>query len=121
MNNRSLRLDTECDISIDAARAHNSDCSETIRTIRLDLLAEHLDMGMQEFHDLEQEHSSIIAAIEQTISAGRSLKRYVVPDLSQTEKFVADNEVLDPEGPGESFEPFAKRSLFRGILKRSKG
>lgn len=119
MNNRSLRLDTECDILIDCTRPENADCSDAIRNVRLDLMAEHLDVEMQIIHDLEQKHGSLIAAIEKTISAGRSLKRYEVPDLSGTEKFVADNEVLDPEGPDESFEPFAKRSLFRGILKRS--
>jgi len=120
MNNRSLRLDTECDIAIDAACARNAGCSDTIRNIRMDLLAEHLDIETQTFYDLQQEQGSIIGAIEKAMSAGRSLKRYVVPDLSQTEQFVADNEVLDPEGPDESFEPLAKRNLFRGILRRSK-
>ena len=86
----------------------------------MDLLAEHLDIETQTFYDLQQEQGSIIGAIEKAMSAGRSLKRYVVPDLSQTEQFVADNEVLDPEGPDESFEPLAKRNLFRGILRRSK-
>jgi hypothetical protein len=30
---------------------------------------------------------------------------------------IADNEILDPEGPEEVFETIEKRGLFRGRLK----
>jgi hypothetical protein len=41
-----------------------------------------------------------------------------VPDLDGIEKWLADNEVLDPEGPGEMFEATTHRGLFRGRLRR---
>jgi hypothetical protein len=45
---------------------------------------------------------------------------YEVDDLSAVEKWLADNEVLDPEGPGEMFEAFEKRGLLRR-LRRKRG
>jgi hypothetical protein len=43
-----------------------------------------------------------------------------VPDLDGVEEWLADNEVLDPEGPGEMFEATTHRGLFRGRLKRKR-
>jgi hypothetical protein len=43
---------------------------------------------------------------------------YEVPDLDSVSQWLADNEVLDPEGPAEMFEPLASRGLFRGRLGR---
>jgi hypothetical protein len=41
---------------------------------------------------------------------------YETPDVSDLEKWLADNEILDPEGPEELLEPMEKRGLFRGRL-----
>jgi len=38
---------------------------------------------------------------------------YVIPSLQHVEKWLADNEVFDPEGPEEMFEPFSNRGLLR--------
>ncbi|RYI92611.1 MAG: phospholipase, partial [Acetobacteraceae bacterium] len=51
--------------------------------------------------------------IESLAGPGRSLRPYETPDLTAVEAWLADNEVLDPEGPGEMFESLAKRGLFR--------
>ncbi|GAA3271071.1 hypothetical protein GCM10020258_45620 [Sphingomonas yabuuchiae] len=49
---------------------------------------------------------------------GRSLRPYEVPDLSSVEEWLADNEVLDPEGPDEMFEAFSQRKgLFRRLRR----
>ena len=61
---------------------------------------------------------SLIATIEQLRGSGRSLRPYEVPDLDGVQEWLADNEVLDPEGPGEMFEATTHRGLFRGRLKR---
>ncbi len=42
MNNRSMRLDTECDVTLDAAVPGNESAAPTIRALRDRLLAEHL-------------------------------------------------------------------------------
>jgi len=35
------------------------------------------------------------------------------------EKWLADNEVFDPEGPSEMFEKLTQRRLLRGLRRRS--
>lgn len=109
-NNRSLRLDTECDVTIDATRGADPAC---ITAIRDGLIAEHLDVSVEVVAGRIAETGSLIATIEALRGSGRSLILYEVPDLGEVEKWLADNEVLDPEGPDEMFEGFARRGLFR--------
>lgn len=113
MNNRSLRLDTECDVTIDRACPSNGACSPTIRAIRDGLIAEHLGVSIETVAQRIDAEGSIIVTIEALRGDGRSLRPYVEPDLGAVEKWLADNEVLDPEGPEEMFEGLGKRGLFR--------
>jgi phosphatidylserine/phosphatidylglycerophosphate/cardiolipin synthase-like enzyme len=115
MNNRSLRLDTECDVAIDATLAGNEAARPAIRSIRDGLLAEHLDTTPEEVGRAFEESGSLVAAVERLRGGGRSLRPYEVPDLNGVERYLADHEVLDPEGPDEMFEAIGKRSLFRRL------
>lgn len=105
MNNRSMGLDTECDIAIDTG-------GTGAEPIRNGLIAEHLGVPIARVTDQIEAHGSIIAAIEAIRGPGRSLRPYEVPDLSSVEAWLADNEVLDPESPSEIFEALTKRRLF---------
>ena len=58
-NNRSLRLDTECDVVIDAERADDPAVRTTIAGIRNSLLAEHLDSDCETIEALLAETGSI--------------------------------------------------------------
>jgi phosphatidylserine/phosphatidylglycerophosphate/cardiolipin synthase-like enzyme len=118
MNNRSLRLDTECDVTIDSACPANGACSAAIRAIRDGLIAEHLGVEPAAVSRRIDAEGSIIAAIEALRGPDRSLRPYEVPDLGAVEKWLADNEVLDPEGPEEMFEALSKRGLFRRMRDR---
>jgi phosphatidylserine/phosphatidylglycerophosphate/cardiolipin synthase-like enzyme len=121
MNNRSMRLDTECDVAIDTALPANAEYGPTIAHIRDDLLAEHLGTTAAKVRARLGETGSLIATIESLRYTGRkngkdrrrTLNPYVIPYLSDVEAWLADNEVLDPEGPEEMFEAFTKRGLFR--------
>ncbi len=113
MNNRSLRLDTECDVTIDCAFPGNSGLGDGIMAIRDSLLAEHLGVTAPEIAIAIEKRGSLIAAIESLRSGGRSLRPYETPDLSTVKAWLADNEALDPEGPGEMFESLTRRGLFR--------
>ena len=117
MNNRSLRLDTECDVTIDAEMPGNTGTRGTIAALRDDLLAEQLGCDVESVSRLVASSGSLIHAIETLRGAGKSLRPYETPELSDVEKWLADNEVLDPEGPGEMFELPSKR----GLLRRLKG
>ncbi|WP_188850868.1 phospholipase D-like domain-containing protein [Aureimonas glaciei] len=117
MNNRSLRLDTECDVTIDVEMPGNESMRETIIALRNNLLAEHLGTDVDRVARLVTETGSLVQTIETLRGTGRSLRPYETPELSDVEKWLADNEVLDPEGPSEMFELPSKR----GLLRRLKG
>lgn len=48
----------------------------------------------------------------------RSLRPYDIPDLEEVEKWLADNQVLDPEGPEDAFEAMTNGRLLRGLRRR---
>lgn len=109
-NNRSLRLDTECDVVIDASRSRDvGEVALTIAGIRDGLLAEHLGIDREIISEALAETGSLITTIERHRSAGRSLRPYEVPELNSVREWLADNKILDPEGPGEMFEGVSKR------------
>lgn len=120
INNRSLRLDTECDVVIDAVRHPDDGLEAKIVAVRNDLIAEHLDVPAERVGQLIEQTGSLIETIERLRGPGRSLRPYAAPDLDGVEKWLADNEVLDPEGPGEMFEAVTHRGLFRGRLRRGR-
>lgn len=121
MNNRSMRLDTECDVTIDAALEGNGQASEGITRLRSDLLAEHLGVTRERIVEVFSRTGSLIETVESLRSAGRSLQPYQVPNLHDVEKWLADNEVLDPNGPAEMFEGITRGRLLRGLRRRLAG
>lgn len=54
----------------------------------------------------------MIAAIDAVRGPGRRLERLILPELSEAEKALADNAVLDPEHPDDLLEPFSSPGLF---------
>lgn len=115
-NNRSLRLDTECDVILPAHEADNQDGELHFMPLLHDLLAEHFDHTADEIAALFAQCGSLIGTIEtlREAATGRSLTPYQLPDLGGVKEWLADNEILDPEGPDEIFEPLSRRSLFKG-------
>ncbi len=122
MNNRSLGLDTEVDMFIDAARPGNAHAARPIERLRYRLLAEHLGMAIEAVAAaLAQNQGSMIRLIESAPRAGKRLDAFVLRPLGEAEKAVADNALLDPERPEDMFEPIGRRrGLFRrgGFLRR---
>ncbi len=114
LNNRSMGLDSECDVFIDARRPANAHAHEGIARLRCSLLAEHLGLEEDAMSDLLDEHGSMRALIEAVGKpGGRHLRRYNPPELSEVERKLAESQLLDPERPEDMFEPFAKGGLFR--------
>ncbi len=114
MNNRSMGLDSECDVFIDAARPGNDHARKGITALRHSLLAEHLGLEEDAIGGLLEQHGSMAKLIESREGQGRQqLRRYNPPDLNDVEEGLAQSQLLDPEHPDEIFEPFAKGGLFR--------
>ena len=113
MNNRSLGLDTECDVTIDAG----GEGAAAVCAIRDGLIAEHLGVPVDKVSSEIATRGSIIATIEALRGDGRSLRPYEVPELTSIEAWLADNEVLDPESPSEIFETTARTGLFNRLRR----
>jgi phosphatidylserine/phosphatidylglycerophosphate/cardiolipin synthase-like enzyme len=116
-NNRSMRLDTECDVVLAADEPGNEGVTERIAAIRNDLIAEHLGVSSDQVTDMLDQTGSLIQTIDRLRvdeGQGRTLRDYRLPDLNGAEEWLADNEILDPEGPDMIFEQVEKRGLFRG-------
>jgi phosphatidylserine/phosphatidylglycerophosphate/cardiolipin synthase-like enzyme len=113
LNNRSFGLDSECDVVIDAARAANKNTGPAMTALRHRLLAEHLDVTPAAYGAAEQKHGSMIAAIEALRGKGKTLKPLPLEDFNDAQKFVADNQLMDPEHPDGFLDPVAGGTLSR--------
>jgi phosphatidylserine/phosphatidylglycerophosphate/cardiolipin synthase-like enzyme len=115
MNNRSMGLDSECDLFIDVARPGNHHAGSAIKDLRITLLAEHTGLPREEVAKALARNPSMIDLIEAAPRKGKYVEPFVLRPLTDAEKAVADNALLDPERPEELFEPFRKR---RGLFRR---
>ena len=114
LNNRSMGLDSECDVFIDATRPGNEHAREGIAALRHSLLAEHCGLDPEEVPELLEKHGSMACLIDHACTeGGRNLVRYHPPELNDVEQKLAESALLDPEDPEDMFEPFAKGGLFR--------
>ncbi|HET6536780.1 MAG TPA: phospholipase D-like domain-containing protein [Sphingopyxis sp.] len=104
LNNRSMGLDSECDVTIDAALPANADTPAMIRAIRESLIAEHLDITAEQVARRYDEGASLITLIEEFRGAGRSLEWLDLEKPGPLDEFIANNELLDPTNPDAMFE-----------------
>lgn len=120
MNNRSMGLDSECDVFIDSRRPANAHVGPKITGLRYSLLAEHCGVAEEDVPALLEQHGSMAAMFEALPRDGKHVRLLELPELSDAERALAQSAILDPERPGEMFEPVAKRGLFRrkGLLHK---
>ncbi len=116
MNNRSMGLDSECDLLIDCqAQEDHEVIAEKIRDVLADLLAEHLGSSPEAVSAELQRSPSLIGAIEALRGQGRGLVPLAPEEPNSIEEALAENETLDPESAGHDFEPIARPGLLRGF------
>lgn len=97
VNNRSMGLDTECDIAVEAS---NGEEAHAIASFRLRLLAEHLGSSVNEIRAAEAEHGSMLAMVEALRRRpGRTLMPLRAEEPGPAGAFMVENELLDPERP----------------------
>lgn len=113
-NNRSLGLDTECDVAL--AATHDATAIR-IAAIRNSLIAEHLGLDTATVATQIEDTGSLIATIEGLRTAGRTLRDYNIPDLAGVEAWLADHSVLDP-GDESVFESMSRGGLLRRLRRR---
>ncbi len=64
LNNRSMGLDSECDVFIDSTRPGNEHAADNIAALRYSLLAEHCGLEEADMPELLSRHGSMIGLIE---------------------------------------------------------
>jgi phospholipase D1/2 len=97
-SNRSMGLDTECDLAIEA-RGNGDSVQECIRRLRHRLLAEHLDCAPERIADLEAENGGLIQVIECLQTDQRSLHPLDCSVPETVNELVPDARVIDPPEP----------------------
>ena len=123
MNNRSMGLDSECDVFLDAQRPANRGIEPRIERIRHSLIAEHCGLPVEEVAARLRENGSMIAFLDAAPRHGKHIERLPIEELDDFRRELADSAILDPERPDDRFEPIAKRGLFRlsGRLRKPLG
>ncbi|MGY1812658.1 phospholipase D-like domain-containing protein [Blastococcus sp. SYSU D00820] len=101
LNNRSMGLDTECDLSIevDEDSPERETLAAAVLGMRHRLLGEHLGVPPEEVAAaVERAGGSLVAAIEELRRpTGRSLVPFDPPDLGPVGRTLADTRLLDAE------------------------
>ena len=115
MNNRSLGLDSECDLTMETA---DEGRRETIAALRTRLMAEHLAATEEEVARTFAETGSLLRTIERLQRPGKTLVPLWVEDPGSAAKLIADTELLDPKSPDAMFEQVTRRSLFDPLRRR---
>lgn len=105
LNNRSIGLDTECDVAIESRRPQDR---AQIAAIRNGLIGEHIGRDVGEVGAAIAQAGSVIAGIEQLNTGERHLRELEVPKRRTVFWQTLGTRLLDPQKP---FEPwwFLKR------------
>lgn len=97
LSNRSMGLDTECDLGIEAGNAPHAQAS--IASFRNRLLAHHLGESPEDFSRSMEEQGSLIKTILGSRNPGRSLEPFSREELNEESILGVDVSLADPEQP----------------------
>lgn len=101
LNNRSMGLDTECDLAVEAVpdQAAGAETARAIIGLRDALLGEHLGVAVDDVARTLAREGSLIATIETLRQeSGRTLVPLEGPDPGSAHP-LSEGELLDPEQP----------------------
>ena len=122
LSGRSMGLDTECNIAIEAKG--DEQITAAIARLRHRLLGEHLGRDENAVAEAMRSSGGLIAGIEALRGPGRSMRPLEAPSEDDWRSFVPDHSVLDPEEPidtGQLVEEVVSRSEKRSLATRSAG
>ncbi|RJX31850.1 MAG: hypothetical protein C4531_06925 [Desulfurivibrio sp.] len=97
LNNRSMGIDTECDLAIEAGG--REEVRKAIRAFRSRLLAEHLGIEALRLEQLTAGRGSLIEAIAKLDDEGRGLRELPVDLPEMLDNSIPDSAIVDPEKP----------------------
>jgi uncharacterized membrane protein YdjX (TVP38/TMEM64 family) len=92
-----MGLDSECDVAIEADSG--GDTQDAIKSFRERLLAEHLDVQVDELAEAMKREESLIKTIENLRGGERTLERLKTQVDAEIDQLVPESALLDPERP----------------------
>jgi len=95
LSNRSMGLDTELDLFIEAGGDERIVAG--VHALQWRLLAEHLDAYPEELERLFQRHGSLLRVIEKVRGRNRTLKKIEVPQSEWLLDIIPEESIIDPE------------------------
>jgi phospholipase D1/2 len=95
-SNRSMGLDSECDLAIEA---DNDETRQTIRGLRERLLAEHLGVPEQSLTRTLEAATGLVAGIDALRTEGRSLRPLEIKPEDARNSLLDDGQLVDPDEP----------------------
>jgi phosphatidylserine/phosphatidylglycerophosphate/cardiolipin synthase-like enzyme len=105
LNNRSIGLDTECDLAIEA---EHDEMRRSIRDVRLRLIAEHLGCTPDDVAQAHETRSSLIGAIESLNGGVRSMEPFAAMHRKGPTRQVWGTALFDPERPFRWLSPLMR-------------
>jgi phosphatidylserine/phosphatidylglycerophosphate/cardiolipin synthase-like enzyme/uncharacterized membrane protein YdjX (TVP38/TMEM64 family) len=112
LNNRSMGLDTECDIAIEAEG--RDDVRTAIAGVRNGLLAEHLGVDAEAVRGAVAETGSLVAAVDRLSGGERTLARIDHEVEPWLDELVPEGAIFDPEHPVD-FDELTEQMLPRSV------
>ena len=100
LSNRSMGLDSECDLAVEAEPG--SDAQRAIRRIREQLLCEHLDVQVEALQQAMQREKLLISAIESLRGGDHTLQPLDTAIDPEVDQMVPESALIDPEEPMNS-------------------
>lgn len=96
LSNRSMGLDTECDVAIEAPG--DDGVAEAIASFRNRLLAEHLGTEESSIESTLEARGTLAAVFDRFAGKDRTL-RPIHPDVKEWDALVPDDTIVDPDEP----------------------
>lgn len=97
ISNRSMGLDSECDLAVEAAG--EARVEEAIAGLKNRLLGEHLGLAPREVSDAVSGEGSLIRAVERLRGSGKTLAPYSGEIPKWMDELVPETQIVDPESP----------------------
>ncbi len=96
LSNRSMGLDSECDLALEA---DSEKVRQAISLVRNDLLAEHLGVKVDVVAKAIDHHDSLVRAIDELAQGERTLWHLDTTVPPEVDRLVPDAALIDPEKP----------------------
>lgn len=96
LSNRSMGLDTECDLAVEA---ESEETRAAIERLRNDLLAEHLGVASDRVAEAIAGNGSLIDGVEALRRGSRTLEPVLAELPDWVEEIVPESAIFDPERP----------------------